>query len=75
MELYDSFVRLYYKLFVNEHKVLKREKKNPRLEAIHKGGNFLGLHDYWGIIAAVSIFIILVILVIIYHSYNDDDEN
>ena len=66
MELYDSFVRLYYKLFVDEHKVLKREKKNPRIEAIYKGGTFLGLPDYWGIIAAVSIFIILVIIYILW---------
>ena len=27
MELYDSFVRLYYKLLVDEHKSSKREKK------------------------------------------------
>lgn len=66
MELYDSFVRLYYNLFVDEHKVLKREKKNPRIEELYKGGTFLGLHDYWGIIAAVSIFIILVISVIVF---------
>lgn len=70
MELYDSFVRLYYKLFVDEHKVLKREKKNPRIEELYKGGTFLGLDDYWGIIAAVSIFIILVISVIVFNYYN-----
>ena len=39
MELYDSFVRLYYKLLVDEHKSSKREK-NPRLDAIYKGGTF-----------------------------------
>ena len=66
MELYDSFVRLYYKLLVDEHKSSKREKKNPRLDAIYKGGTFLGLPDYWGIIVSVSIFIILIISVIIF---------
>ena len=66
MDIYNSLVRIYYKLFVNEHKLLKREKKNPRIQELYKGGTFLGLHNNWGIIAGVSIFIGIII---IYFSY------